>query len=147
MPYDSSISHTEWASPLDIASDALVMFVAFNNLLELPMEYGEYVEHFGPADRVEAAIQRFFDVPVEHIRTSRWFEYEDVEFGVSYQDAYIMLSPGGGGAWTRAIDFTQSGDMLWITVAAGGGNDEEENPRALYLLTVRLDEVGFRYLS
>ena len=97
MPFDSRMALTEWASPKDIDASTLIAFCAFHNFLDLSQKNSEYTDHHGKAELVEAAIQKYFDVPTEYLRISKEYNYVD-EFGVLYKDEYFIETVGGGGA-------------------------------------------------
>jgi len=136
LPITREISHSEWASPINIPASDLVYFCDDNNLLGFGHDD---LPHECPAEAVEAAVQKYFDVPAEYLRTAREFDEKTM--------TYTML-PGGGGGWTRAMSYEREGDLLRIVVWSGwGGGPEDGYPTQLFLLTVRIEADGFKYLS
>ncbi|MPM39721.1 hypothetical protein SDC9_86355 [bioreactor metagenome] len=144
---NSGITDYPWATPSDIAADQLVDFCSFNNLLKLKGPNGEYEGQifFVPAEEVEAALLKYFDgISPEYLRTSRYYEFDEIP-GRDYKNKYLMPQ-GGGGGLTKALKVEEDGDILRIVVGVYVG-DDTENPVDTFLLSVRVEEDGFKYLS
>ncbi|MFA9381441.1 MAG: DUF6070 family protein [Acetanaerobacterium sp.] len=144
---------SSWQTAEDIAADDLVCFCAFNNLLNKPVtpsdktvfEGAEYVDHEGPAAEVETAIQQYFDVSTQYLRTSKLYNFYDEDAGYQYQDAYMLPHGFGGGGSVKALAAEQNADELIITVGVFGPDDLGD-PAMTGTLTVQLEEGGFQYI-
>jgi hypothetical protein len=123
-----------------------VDFCQFNDLLGLKVN-GEYEVDglHAPAEKVEAAVLQYFDgISPEYLRTSQWYEWDKIS-GQDFTNEYIMMAGGGGGS-TKVLDAEQDNDLLRIVVGFYLG-DDLDHPVNTFLLTVRLEENGFKYLS
>lgn len=81
-----------WSSAQEIQADDLIEFCAYQNLLNLPTEEdrairysGKYVNNIAPAEEVEAAILKHFDVSREHIRTSKYYNEDSNTYSLIYR--------------------------------------------------------------
>ncbi len=153
MP-SSSILISSWETAEEIAADELVKFCAFNNLLNKPVtpsdttiyNGAEYVDHEGAASEVENAIQKYFHVSKDYLRTSKLYNFYDEDTNVQYKDAYMLPDGFGGGGSVKAMAAEQSESQLLITVGIFGP-DDLKNPAMMGFLTVRLEKDGFKYVS
>jgi len=142
---NSGIAAGPWATPSDIASDLLVDFCSFNDLLNTSGEKGTKQIFFVPAEEVEAALLKYFDgISPEYLRTSQFYEFDEIPGWDSTNNYY--MPQGGGGGLTKALKVEEDGDILCIVVGYYYG-DDTENPVDTFLLSVRVEEDGFKYLS
>lgn len=94
------MSTYNWESPSQISADDLINICMSNNYLNLPtspdnksiQEYGEYLTNRVPAKDIESAIQTYFPVTSEHLKTSRYYDSKTD----TYQIAEIPLRHGRG---------------------------------------------------
>ena len=145
------IAWYSWETPMDIKASDLISFCAANNILnrELGSE-GEYIDSHGTAAEVEVAIQQYFDVTADYLRTAREYNYDGTDEGSTekYVDEYALFHGFGGGGSTFALNAEQEGDLLKITVGLFGPDDEHpDRPRQYSLLTVKPEGDGFKYIS
>lgn len=153
MP-SGAILLSSWETAEEIAADELVEFCAFNNLLNKPVTPSDatiyngavYVDHEGAADEVENAIQKYFDVSKDYLRTSKLYNFYDQETNVQYKDAYMLPDGFGGGSSIKAMAAEQSESQLLITVGIFSPDDLKK-PAMTGVLTVRLEKEGFKYVS
>ncbi|HWQ51833.1 MAG TPA: hypothetical protein VN369_08550 [Terriglobales bacterium] len=142
---NGGIAGGPWAAPSDIDPNSLVDFCSFNDLLNTSGESGAKQIFFVPAEEVEAALLQYFDgISPEYLRTSRYYEFDEIP-GWDYTNQYYMPQ-GGGGGLTKALKVEEDGDILRIVVGYYYG-DDTVNPIDTFLLSVRLEENGFKYLS
>ncbi len=131
-----------WASAADIKADDLIEICAQYNLLDLPTDIEdvylpEYVH--APAEQVEAAIQKHFNVISEYLKTSKWYEYGNVK------NTYYLVV-GGGGYWPKAISAEQDGNQIIIEAGMFALEDMSLTPCGT--LTVELNDKNVvKYLS
>ncbi len=153
MP-SGSILVSSWEKAEEIAADNLICFCAFNNLLNKPVNPSsatifngaEYIDHEGPAADVEAAIQKYFDVSREYLRTSKLYNFHDEDAKIQYKDSYLLPDGFGGGGSVKAMIAEQNGSQLIIIVGIFGP-DNLKNPAMTGRLTIQLREYGFQYVS
>ncbi len=110
-----------WNSASEIRADHLIAICAKNNFLELPRDVeGVYLPEYvnAPADEVEKALQKNFDVRSEYLKTSKWYDADT--------QTYVLII-GGGGAHFRAMsaENTKEGIMIQIGLAAYDDNEED----------------------
>lgn len=94
------MSTYNWESPDQILADDLINICMSNNYLNLPTspdnkpisEYGEYLTDYVPAEDMEAAIQTYFPVTSEHLKTSQYYDSRTD----TYQITEIPLRHGRG---------------------------------------------------
>ena len=94
------MSTYNWESPSQISADDLINICMSNNYLNLPTspdnkpisEYGEYLTDYVPAEDMEAAIQTYFPVTSEHLKTSQYYDSKTD----TYQITEIPLRHGRG---------------------------------------------------
>lgn len=94
------MSTYNWESPDQILADDLVNICMSNNYLNLPTspdnepisEYGEYLTDYVPAEDMEAAIQTYFPVTSEYLKTSQYYDSKTD----TYQITKIPLRHGRG---------------------------------------------------
>ena len=94
------MSTYNWESPSQISADDLINICMSNNYPNLPtspdnksiQEYGEYLTNRVPAKDMESAIQTYFPVTSEHLKTSRYYDSKTD----TYQIAEIPLRHGRG---------------------------------------------------
>ncbi len=153
MP-SGAILLSSWETAEEIAADELVKFCAFNNLLNKPVtpsnatiyNGAEYVDHEGAADKVENAIQKYFDVSKDYLRTSKLYNFYDQETNVQYKDAYMLPDGFGGGGSVKVMAAEQNESQLLITVGIFGPDDPKK-PAMTGVLTIGLEKEGFKYVS
>lgn len=144
-PYTGILKYS-WPTPQDIEADNLVDICTAGNLLNIPRVDGYYTDQYPPAEQVESAIQRYFDVTAEHLRTSRWYNFVDEQTGEMRENTYVMAEGGGWGG-AVALNTEQDGNILKITVGLYGPDDEPDRPYMTGLLTIRIDGENYQYLS
>ena len=91
---------TTGSLPARLSADDLVNICMSNNYLNLPTspdnkpisEYGEYLTDYVPAEDMEAAIQTYFPVTSEHLKTSQYYDSKTD----TYQITEIPLRHGRG---------------------------------------------------
>ncbi len=141
-PLIPSVFFYAWASPSEIKADDLICICAQYNLLNLPTDVeGVYLpEYFhAPAEQVEAALQKHFDVSSEYLKTSEWYEYGNVK------NTYGLVV-GGGGYWPQAISAKQDGNQIIIETGMFALEDMSLTPCGT--LTVELDNKNVvKYIS
>lgn len=129
-----------WDSPADINADDLIDICAYNNMLNLPTEPADltifggaaYAEGLADAGSVENVLQKYFDVTVEHLRTSKRYDAQT--------NTYAMLSGWGGGGEFLALSADIQGDLIAIHV--GYGHSDRERIDNQGVLSIRLDAEG-----
>ena len=143
--HTGNVSGYSWNSPSEIAADDLIDICAYNNLLDLPTDPpdlpifsgGSYADMYAPANLVEAAIQKHFDVTVEYLQTASQYDPET--------DTYAMYNGWGGGWAYVATEVRQSGNRLIIDVGVSSDGSE---PVSSNTLTIELqDGQTVRYIS
>ena len=108
-----------WETASEISADDLIGFCTKNNLLNLPQdEEGGYAPEYinAPADEVEEALKKHFNVSSEHLRNSRWYDADTKTYA---------LVVGGGGVGHVAISAEQKEDKMMIAVGIVASDDEE----------------------
>ena len=108
-----------WESASEITADDLIGFCAKNNLLSLPQdEEGGYAPEYAnaPADEVEEALKKNFNVTTEYLRTSKWYNADTKTYA---------LVIGGGGVGPVAISAEQQEGKIMIAVGLMASDDEE----------------------
>ncbi len=108
-----------WESASEISADNLIGFCTKNNLLNLPQdEEGGYAPEYinAPADEVEEALKKHFNVSSEHLRNSRWYDADTKTYA---------LVVGGGGVGHVAISAEQKENKIMIAVGIVASDDEE----------------------
>jgi hypothetical protein len=144
------IAWKSWRTASEIPADDLVNFCAFNNLLNLPKQpdFDEsFVNNHAQPEAVEVAVQQYFDVPAEYLRTSLYYNHVTKD-GERYDNEYIMLYGFGGGGMTAALNAVEEGDLLKITVGLFGPDDVfPDRPQEYRLLTIKLDGDSYQYIS
>ncbi len=142
-PVNVNVFYYAWAAPSDITADNLIEICARNNFLDLPRDVENvYLPEYAnaPADQVEAEIQRHFDVESDYLKTSQWYEYENIK------NTYLLVGGFGGGFSARAISATQNGNQIMIEV--GIYKDEDFSLTPSGTLTVELSEKNeVKYIS
>lgn len=125
-----------WATPQDIPADQLVYVCAFNGWVEYDNS-DETVQPFAPAEEVEAALQKHFDVTADYLRTASAYNAEN--------NTYPMTE--GGGGWAAvAMSAKQQGTQIVIQV--GALPPDETQAEKMGILTLELtDENVVRYIS
>ncbi len=148
IPYGGILLQS-WETASDIPADNLIDFCAYNNLLGMETdESGQYAEfsHRAPGTETEGAIQKYFDVTADYLRTSSRYNYVDETTNERYENDYVMLDSGGGGG-TRALQTEQDGELLHIVVGIYGPDDAPNRPWATGNLVVKPEGYGFKYIS
>ena len=108
-----------WESASEMTADDLIGFCAKNNLLSLPQdEEGGYAPEYAnaPADEVEEALKKNFNVSSEYLRTSKWYNADTKTYA---------LVIGGGGGGPVAISAEQKEGKIMIAVGLMASDDEE----------------------
>ena len=108
-----------WESTSEISADDLIGFCAKNNLLSLPQdEEGGYAPEYAnaPADEVEEAMKKNFNVSTEYLRTSKWYNADTKTY---------VLAIGGGGGGPVAISAEQKEGKIMIAVGLMASDDKE----------------------
>ena len=144
---NSGITSSIWETPQDISADDLVDFCAFNDLLYQKNANDEYESGniYARAELVEVALLQYFnDISPEYLRTSRWYEYNEIP-GRDNKNKYIMMM-GGGGGLIKVLSAEKDGDILNIVVGLYVG-DDTDNVEKAFMLSLKLEESGFKYLS
>ena len=130
-----------WKSASEITADNLIEACAKENFLKLPRDeedcYFPESAH-PPAEDVEAAIQKHFDVDVEYLRKSRWYEKED--------HTYSLVSGFGGGWSGVAVSAKQTGNQIIIEIAIEKGVDDSITPVGTMAVELTQDNA-VRYIS
>ena len=138
----SNVWAKSWDKPSELEADYFIQFCGINNLLKRPLiETGDGLESTQPvcaAQEVEQAIQRYFDVKSEYLRTSSTYD--------AAADTYTLPSLCGGGQEVFATGAEKDGARLNITVAMSMLG-EKDKPFLKGVLTVELKDESFRYLS
>ncbi len=108
-----------WESASEITADDLIGFCTKNNLLSLPQdEEGGYAPEYAnaPADEVEEALKKNFNVSTEYLRTSKWYNADTKTY---------VLAIGGGGGGPVAISAEQQEGKIMIAVGLMASDDKE----------------------
>ncbi len=130
-----------WKSVSEITADNLIEACAKDNFLKLPRDeedcYFPESAH-ALAEDVEAAVQEHFDVDVEYLRKSRWYEKED--------HTYSLVSGFGGGWSGVAVSAKQTGSLIIIEIAIEKGVDDSITPVGTLTVELTQDKV-VRYIS
>ncbi len=139
---DSAVLGT-WQSPEALEADYFVRFCGRNNLLKRSLiqtgDGYEYADAVCTAAELEQAVQRYFDVTAEYLRTSPSYD--------AAADTYTLQSYGGGGREVFAMDAKKNGERWSVSVGVSMLG-QTDSPFLEGTLLVRLtDDGGFRYLS
>ena len=130
-----------WKSASEITADNLIEACAKENFLKLPRDeedcYSPESAH-PPAENVETAIQKHFDVDVEDLRKSTWYEKEN--------HTYSLVSGFGGGWSGVAVSAKQTGNQIFIEIAIEKGMDNSITPVGTMTVELTPDNV-VRYIS
>ncbi len=132
-----------WQSPAELEADYFVRFCGRNNLLKRPLiqtgDGYEYADAVCTAAELEQAVQRYFDVTAEYLRTSPSYD--------AAAGTYTLPGYGGGGREVYAMDAKADGNRLSLSVGVSMPG-QTDSPFLEGTLLVRLtDDGGFRYLS
>ena len=147
VSFADAIIFYSWKTPNEIPADILMWFCSRNNVLQLSGPYGDYegLIFLVPATEVEAAMSQYFDgLSPEHLRTSEYYEYEYLN-DRDYLNRYYMPM-GSGCCDSTVLHVEEDGDILRI-VGQGYALNDSVTPLETFLLTVRLEQDGFKYLS
>ena len=141
----SGLLLSSWAAPADILADDLILFYCYNNLGGLPIyscpdgftyDPGNGDRPSVPAEQVEAALQRHFDVSAEHLRTS-------YSYNVDTQ-TYLMTDAFATPYSYVALSAEERGGIITITV----GSDFDGSVSVMSELKLEIGEGNIvRYLS
>lgn len=134
-----------WVAPSGIQAADLIDICAYNNFLQKDLnpidgaiiEGDSYADPIAPADQVESAIQKHFDVSVEHLRTAPQYDANN--------HSYTMLSGWGGGGAYIAMSAELEDNKVVIEVGSLGYESETIS----YQGTLELEfvEENVKYLS
>ncbi len=147
-PINRGLAIYSWETPSEISADVLIVFCSNNNLLQLSGPYGDYegLIFLVPATEVEAAISQYFDgLSPEHLRTSQFYEYDEIP-GHDSTNKYYMPMGYSSGCDSTVLHVEEDGDILRIVGQSYAWYDYD-TPMETFLLTVRLEQDGFKYLS
>lgn len=127
-----------WETASEIRADDLIDIFCNSNWLNLPYEWGQYVDKVAPADDVEHAIQKYFDVSNDYLKTSDSYNPDD--------DTYDLSSGWGGGWGAGAMSAKQEADKLIVQV---GISLDLGEPVFCGTLAIRLtdNQDSYQYLS
>ncbi|MPN56495.1 hypothetical protein SDC9_204185 [bioreactor metagenome] len=93
----------------EIKADDLIRTCYFSNFIGWEKDFeGVFIEKTAPADIVEWAIQQYFDVDSEYLRTSTFYNPED--------HTYKLVGGFGGSFATCTIRGEQRGNKLSVEI-------------------------------
>lgn len=136
-----------WSAPEELDPDCMVNICAYNNLLELPTQPEDrtiaqgaiYTAPQAPAQQVEQALEKYFAVSPEYLRTSKLYNPE--------KETYTMLCGWGGGWGVWATGGQRDGDQIRLEISSGS-YEAPQNARPVGELLVQdLPDGGWKYLS
>ena len=131
-----------WQSPSELEADYFVRFCGQNNLLKRPLvqtgDGYEYADAVCTAAELEQAVQRYFDVTAEYLRTSPSYD--------AAAKTYTLQGYGGGGREVFAMDAKKNGERWSIAVGVSMPG-QTDSPFLEGTLEVEQTDGGFRYLS
>lgn len=138
-----------WDKAENISSDDLVSFCAYNNLLDRETnppdtkisDGSEYVEPFAPSEVVEKAVQQYFDVSSDYLKTAKAFQNDGKD------NMYLLGHGFGGSGLVKVLRAEQNGFNLEIEIGIWGPDDENDNPAITGALSIELGNDSFHYLS
>lgn len=136
-----------WKSASEITADNLIEACAKENFLSLPRDIeGVYLPEVckPAAEDVEKAIQAHFDVDVDYLRTSKWYEFSEDE--VKQENTYLLIGGFGGGWSGVAIAAEQTGNHIIIEIAIEKSMDMSITPVGTMTVELTSDNV-VRYIS
>ncbi len=119
-PLTTDFLFYSWGSASEITADNLIEFCAKNNLLNLPQDVeGGYAPKYmnAPANEVEKALQKNFDVKADYLRTSKWYD--------ASTETYV-LGVGGGGVGRIAISAEQKDRKIIMEVGLMAPDEEDD---------------------
>ncbi len=132
-----------WQSPIELEADYFVRFCGQNNLLKRPLiqtgDGYEYADAVCTAAELEQAVQRYFEVTAEHLRTSPSYD--------AAANAYTLQGYGGGGREVFAMDAKADGNRLTVAVGVSMLGQTDSPFLEGTLEVEQSDDGGFRYLS
>lgn len=136
LTVNGSVWAESWSSPSEIPADQLVYICAFNEWVAYDFS-DETVQPFAPAEEVEAAIQKHFDVTVDYLRTANSYNADN--------NTYPM-SEGGGGWAAVAMSAKQEGDQIIIQIGQLPLDETEASEIGILKLEVTDDNI-VHYIS
>lgn len=147
----SDILTQSWENAEEIPADELVKFCIRNNLLgKERTSSGVYIDPNGPAEEVETAIQTYFDVSTEYLRSSNLYQCDDDDAPENYdpQGNYLLSTIDDNDGWNcRVIETSQVTDTV-ISITVGMTSDTNDEPDEILLrgrLAIFLEDNGFKY--
>lgn len=101
-----------WMDAFEIKADDLLNVLCYNNFLSLPQDNeGVYLPSSDtpPAEQVESALQKHFNVTSDHLRASDRYD--------AASETYQMIGGFGGGGGAVAMGAKQNGNQITIRIA------------------------------
>ena len=127
-----------WESPEEVDPEYLVYYYHSYqfNLTGQGMNDDElYLEY--PAAELEAAVQQYFDVSAEHLRTAKRYDAE--------RQVYVYAVGAGYYSGYEAVGASRSGDLLAVEFVRRDSRSDQISQQGT--VTLRLEGDGCRYLS
>lgn len=111
LVYNNHLWSYSWNSIQEIHADDYIMICSYHNLLNLPRDFEMvYLDNvrYASAEKVEVALQKYFDISSEYLRTSSLYNSND--------NTYELIGGFGGGWGVSALSAKQEGEMIQIEV-------------------------------
>lgn len=124
-------------------------FCAYNNLLDRETnppdskisDGSEYVDPFAPSEAVEKAVQQYFDVSADYLKTAKAFQYD------GKANLYLLGNGFSGSGLVKVLRAEQNAFNLEIEIGIWGPDDEDDGPAITGVLSIELGSDSFHYLS